>query len=440
MAWSWASEYGDPSRKPGVPRRADDGGGNPLHEQVMQLQATAGNAAVQQMIQQDAARANAGGDAGKTGDSKQPAKPEILRYGSRGEAVRRLQEALNQYGGVSQLEVDGIMGALTTATLREFQKLHPPLDVDGTAGPEVWAELERVGNEGAPMAGASARDFFEKGRKLYAKDKWSLAYDEFAKAYQLNPDRAYLFNMAKAMALIGGRRDDAIKLYERFLASGPSEGDADTARQELEKLRGPSPTGDQAKNKAAALELHESGKKFLLDNQYGRAYDEFTKAYALTQDPAFLWNRGVALRSMGGQRGQAIALFEQLLGTDVSEDRKAAARQEILELRGPGPSGDTQKDKTTEKEIYLDAQVAFHSEDYAVAYDLFTKGWEIRHDASMLWNRAQALRLMGGRREEAIKLYQQFLALDVPAEIKKAARVHVAELQGPTRDVADLRH
>lgn len=417
MAWSWASEYGDAGRKPGVPRRPDDAGGNPLHARVLQLQATAGNAAVRQLVKQG------GGD---------QAKPEILRYGSRGEAVKRLQERLNQSGRAGpELKVDGIMGPLTTAAVREFQKNHPPLDVDGTVGPEVWAELERVGDQGAPMAGASAHDFFDKGKKLYAAGRYALAFDEFSKAYELDPDPAYLFNMAQALRLVGGRRDEAIKLFERFLGTGPDKGDADRAKDEIAKLRGPGPSGDDAKDIAAVEELFRAGAELYAASEWGRAYDEFTKAWEINHDPALLWNRAVALRAMGGQRARAIALYEQVLTVEVPEDKKAAARRELQELRGPGPSGDQKKDESAEAEQFKDARAAYEAEDYAPAYDGFTRGWEITHSAEMLWNRAQALRLLGGRREEAIKLYQQVLAAEVPEDTKKAARIFIAELKGP---------
>ncbi len=62
-----------------------------------------------------------------------------LRLGSRGPAVRALQQALNvkhQYG----LAVDGIFGPRTEAAVRDFQA-HMGLAVDGIVGPNTWREL-----------------------------------------------------------------------------------------------------------------------------------------------------------------------------------------------------------------------------------------------------------------------------------------------------------
>lgn len=401
---------------------------------MFQLQAQAGNAAVQQMFQ-DAGEAGAAGAGSGAGNA-----PAILRYGSQGESVKRLQERLNQSGSAgAELKVDGVMGPLTTTALRKFQKAHPPLSVDGTAGPEVWAELERVGDQGAPLPGATAESFVEKGRKLYGQGLYALAFDEFAKAHELDPDPAYLYNMAQALRLVGGRGDEAIKLFEQFIASGPNEADRERAMDHLAELKGPGPSGDDKKDSAKVDELYGLGRKLFLDGEYGRAYDEFTKAWEINHDPALLWNRAMAMRVMGGQRSRAIALFEQVLTVEVPEEKKAAARREIEELKGPKATGDEKKDETAEDELYKDARAAFYAEDYAAAYDGFTRAWQVTYSTEMVWNRAQALRLLGGRREEAMKLYQLVLASDVSEQIQKAARVYIAELKGPGKAITGGR-
>ena len=52
--------------------------------------------------------------------------------------------------------------------------------------------------------------------------------------------------------------------------------------------------------------------------------------------------------------------------------------------------------------------------DYAHAYDEFTIAGELTDRPEMLFSRAQALRRLGGRRDEAIALYQAYLATDNP--------------------------
>ena len=58
---------------------------------------------------------------------------EILKKGSRGEAVKTLQSILN-------LIVDGIFGPITEEAVKEFQKSHGLL-VDGIVGANTWTAL-----------------------------------------------------------------------------------------------------------------------------------------------------------------------------------------------------------------------------------------------------------------------------------------------------------
>lgn len=58
----------------------------------------------------------------------------LLRRGSRGNAVKRLQEALG-------IGADGIFGSGTEKAVKDFQSAHG-LDADGLAGPETLAKLD----------------------------------------------------------------------------------------------------------------------------------------------------------------------------------------------------------------------------------------------------------------------------------------------------------
>ena len=58
----------------------------------------------------------------------------LLRRGSRGPTVKKLQQALN-------IGADGIFGGGTETTVMNFQREHG-LDVDGMAGPATLAQLE----------------------------------------------------------------------------------------------------------------------------------------------------------------------------------------------------------------------------------------------------------------------------------------------------------
>ncbi|GAA0534747.1 peptidoglycan hydrolase-like protein with peptidoglycan-binding domain [Saccharopolyspora erythraea NRRL 2338] len=72
-----------------------------------------------------------------------PGQPSI-KNGDTGEAVKRLQRALNRapdVPGLMVLQVDGIFGPLTEGRVREFQQLIKSLIVDGIVGPLSWQAL-----------------------------------------------------------------------------------------------------------------------------------------------------------------------------------------------------------------------------------------------------------------------------------------------------------
>lgn len=66
---------------------------------------------------------------------------ELLRPGSRGEAVRDLQRSLTSLGYL--LDADGIFGPKTERAVRAFQKQRG-LAVDGIAGPKTTAAIRRT--------------------------------------------------------------------------------------------------------------------------------------------------------------------------------------------------------------------------------------------------------------------------------------------------------
>jgi hypothetical protein len=71
-------------------------------------------------------------------DGVQPPAPTdpVLRVGAQGEAVARVQAALNRH----PLKVDGVFGVATEHAVAAFQAAHR-LRPDGIVGPETWAAL-----------------------------------------------------------------------------------------------------------------------------------------------------------------------------------------------------------------------------------------------------------------------------------------------------------
>jgi peptidoglycan hydrolase-like protein with peptidoglycan-binding domain len=64
--------------------------------------------------------------------------PPTLRRGSKGEAVKGLQNVLRQRG--HHVEIDGDFGFTTESTVRQFQQ-HAGLVEDGIVGPNTWGAL-----------------------------------------------------------------------------------------------------------------------------------------------------------------------------------------------------------------------------------------------------------------------------------------------------------
>lgn len=69
-------------------------------------------------------------------------KNTVLKKGSSGDAVKKLQEALNGFG-FSCGAADGVFGAKTEAAVKAFQRKYG-LAADGIVGPKTWAKLAEV--------------------------------------------------------------------------------------------------------------------------------------------------------------------------------------------------------------------------------------------------------------------------------------------------------
>ena len=61
-----------------------------------------------------------------------------ISYGSSGDDVKKLQQALNSYG--YSLSVDGQFGSKTQAAVKDYQKKNG-LSVDGIVGEKTWGVL-----------------------------------------------------------------------------------------------------------------------------------------------------------------------------------------------------------------------------------------------------------------------------------------------------------
>ena len=89
-------------------------------------------------------------------------------------------------------------------------------------------------------------------------------------------------------------------------------------------------------NDVAADVVYRKGRELFQAEEYAQAYDEFSKAYEISKDPALMFDRAQALRLMGGRRAEAMALFEQFLTMQIDDDQRKAGRVHLDDLRGTG--------------------------------------------------------------------------------------------------------
>ncbi len=393
-------------------RRSSRGGLEPQTQRILDLQETAGNAAVVQLLSA-VQRDNAG------------AGHRTLRQGSTGDDVRELQSSLNARADVTTaLEVDGIFGPITARAVRELQSANPPLAVDTVVGPRTWAVIDA--GPGVTDDTALAKKVFDRGAAAYDQGDYAHAYDFFERAHELAPRPGILFSEGQALRRLGGRRGEAIACYEAYLATGDPARRAE-AEGFVAELRGPAPTGAEAVDTAAAKAEFDKGAELYDAGDFAHAYDEFTKSWELSHRAGLLFSRAQALRRLGGRDPEAISLYEQYLATGDPKQAEDAAR-EVADLRGPARTGIEDIDTAAARAAFDKGAVLYEAGDFAHAYDEFTRAGQLSDRPGILFSRAQALRRLGGRRDEAIDLYRAYLASGDDKR-RTDAEIHLRELR-----------
>ncbi len=92
---------------------------------------------------------------------------EMLREGSRGDAVEALQKKLLGQG-VNPGPIDGIFGHKTEEALRRFQE-REGLEVDGIAGPKTFAAIGLMEAEPEVTEVAEVRDLSDLVEEIEGK-------------------------------------------------------------------------------------------------------------------------------------------------------------------------------------------------------------------------------------------------------------------------------
>jgi tetratricopeptide (TPR) repeat protein len=333
------------------------------------------------------------------------AAPAKLAEGVSNARVTRLQMHLNLLDEVeTELAVDSIFGPITRKAVRQFQSAHPPLKATGVVDADTEAAIAEALTEEQDQT-AVARKLFALGAKAYDRAKYGHAYGFFTRAHELAPRPALLFSRAQALRKLGGRRKEAIALYDAYLQTeNPTrKADAEAGLAELKTT----PTGDETADTAAARAHFHKGAAQYDRGDYAHAADSFEMSGELANRPALIFSRAQALRKQGGRREEAIAAYEAYLATD-NPSRKADAESALAELRTK-PSGEEKADLLAGKAHFNKGAGAYGEGKFGHAYDQFTMAGEYADRPALLFSRAQALRRLGGREDEAMALYQAYI-------------------------------
>lgn len=382
----------------------------PDHAALSELQRSAGNSAVALAVQRDP------GDLAAAA----PTHP-TLRSGAHGRDVSDLQAFLNRIDDVKEpLDTDSRFGRLTEAAVREFQGAHS-LKATGVADPDTWAALED--ERARPQdPSALARKTFERGEKAFGAGDYAHAYDFFTRSDEIEHHPETAFSRAQCLRDLGGRDDEAVKLFEQYLAALPAGNRAKDAKDAIAELHGPGKTGTADDNKAAEAQFRK-GEKLFEQHHYALAYDFFTRADGLLHLPEITFNRAQALHLLGGRDEEAIQLYEQYVTEKPDGSRVKDAKTNLDDLRGPGKTGTKDDNKSAEAQ-FRKGEKLYEAGQYALAYDFMTRADKLLHLPEITFSRAQCLRALGGRRDEAIALFQQYLT-----ELPDGSRARDAKYQ-----------
>ena len=132
---------------------------------------------------------------------------QTVSYGSTGQSVRQLQNALNKKG--YKLDVDGVFGDKTRAAVRDYQKKNK-LQLDGIAGNETWSHL---------MQSITPPKKATTGKQVLSgvSDETADALRMLEKGYQPSDDVSAAMAVWKSMDAL--RPDDYASPFEKELAA-----------------------------------------------------------------------------------------------------------------------------------------------------------------------------------------------------------------------------
>jgi tetratricopeptide (TPR) repeat protein len=335
----------------------------------------------------------------------------LMKAGSSGSEVLELQMDLNALDDVeTPLELDGEFGQQTAKAVREFKRSHAPLTSDAIVDPATREAITMALDAPQDQRKLAAK-VFALGAAAYKRKDYAHAFDYFRRAGELADEPDIVFNQAQSLRMLGGRRKEAIALYEQYVQRGSNGPRLVDALDFIGELSGPSSTGDAAKDAEIAKALHEKGLETVYSGDYRHALDYFEQASQLHDRPETTFNMALTLKAMGGRREEAIAMLRRFLqGRKMTGGQLQKVLKMLDELQDPGASSDEAGAPGRARAAFDKGAEAYRKSEYGRASDYFGQASSIIDSPDLLFNRAQALRKMGGRSDDAIALYERYLA------------------------------
>ena len=288
--------------------------------------------------------------------------------------------------------------------VRQFQSAHPPLKATGVVDADTEAAIAEAGTEEQDQT-EIARKLFALGAKAYERGKYGHAYAFFTRAGELAARPALPFSRAQALRKLGGRRKEAIALYEAYLLTeNPTrKADAEAGLAELKPRRPATrrPTPTRAARTSARAPRSTSGATTLTPPTSSRSPASTPTAPRCCSHA----RRRCASSAAGATRRSRST---RPTSPPTARPARPTPSRRSRSSRTT-PSGDSDADAATAKGHFNKGAAQYERGKFGHAYDQFTMAGELADRPALLFSRAQALRKLGGRESEAIALYEQYI-------------------------------
>ena len=124
------------------------------------------------------------------------------------------------------------------------------------------------------------------------------------------------------------------------------------------------------KDNEAGAKIYSQAEKAYTDGDYGHALDLLQECYGIVAYEQFKFDMAQCLRKLGGRRAETIKLYKEFIASGSGEARhQKEAKEYVVELSGPGSTGDETKDRAAGSALYTKAEDAWLAQDYAAAFD-----------------------------------------------------------------------